>query len=141
MLGTSVSMTASVGISINTDTGGSVMRVREPAGGGSVVGYIYEEAGAPTMIVALDLYMDAPDMSIPLSSHDLHSKQMTAVLKGPVTFLADGRIQIAVKNTADVAVTVNINAPLGLGGSVKMIVPAGEMKLQLVSPSARGVIR
>ncbi len=141
MLGTSVSMTASVGISINTDTGGSVMRVREPAGGGAVTGYIYDEGGAPTMIVALDLYMDAPDMSIPLSSHDLHSKAMSAVLRGPVSFLADGRIQIAVANLADIAVAVAIDAPLGLGGSVNMIVPAGEMKLQLVSPSARGVIK
>lgn len=141
MLGTSVSMTASVGISIDTDTGGSVMRVREPAGGGPVTGYIYDEGGMPTMIVALDLYMDAPDMSIPLSSHDLHSKKMSVVLKGPVTFLPDGRIQIAVQNLADVAVSVTIDAPLGIGGSVNMIVPAGEMKLQLVSPSARGVIK
>jgi hypothetical protein len=141
MLGTSVSMSASVGISINTDTGGSVMRVREPAGGGQVVGYIYDEGGTPTMIVALDLYMDAPDMSIPLSSHDLHSKQMSAVLRGPVSFLPDGRIQIAVSNAAEVPVTVSIDAPLGLGGSVNMIVPAGEMKLQLVSPSARGVLK
>ncbi len=141
MLGTSVSMSASVGISIDTDTGGSVMRVREPAGGGPVTGFIYDEAGVPTMIVGLDLYMDAPDMSIPLSSHDLHSKKMTTVLRGPVTFLSDGRIQIAVQNLADIAVSVAIDAPLGISGSVNMIVPAGEMKLQLVSPSARGVIK
>ena len=39
------------------------MRVREPAGGGPVTGYIYDEGGMPTMIVALDLYMDAPGAS------------------------------------------------------------------------------
>ena len=141
MLGTSVSMSASVGISINTDTGASVMRVREPAGGGPVVGYIYDAGGTPTLIVALDLYMDAPDMSIPLSSHDLHSKPMSVLLRGPVSFLPDGRIQIAVSNDAQVPVTVAIDAPLGISGAVQMVVPAGEMKLQLVSPSARGVIK
>jgi hypothetical protein len=140
MYGTSVSMSASVGISITTDTGLAMMRVREPAGG-PVTGYIVDENGTPTLIVELGLYMDAPDMSIPLSSHDLHSKPLTAVLKGPMTFLPDGRIVINAANTADLPVTVNINAPLGINGGVRMIVPANEMKLQLVSPSSRGVLR
>ena len=117
------------------------MRVREPAGGGGVVGYIVDKSGTPTLIVKLDLYMDAPDMSIPLSSHDLHSKPLSATLSGPVTFLPDGRISIAVQNTADLPVEVNISAPLGISGSVKMRVPAGEMKLQLISPPLRGVAR
>ena len=141
MLATSVSMNATAVIGINTDTGMSVMRVREPAGGGGVVGYIVDKSGTPTLIVKLDLYMDAPDMSIPLSSHDLHSKPLSATLSGPVTFLPDGRISIAVQNTADLPVEVNISAPLGISGSVKMRVPAGEMKLQLISPPLRGVAR
>ena len=137
MYGTSVSMKASVGISVSTDTGTAVMRVREP-GQGPVTGYIFDNGGTPTMIAALGLYMDAPDMSIPLSSHDLHSKPLNLVLEGPVTFLPDGQIAIAVSNTADVPVTVNISAPFGIKGGVTMIIPTGEMKLQLVSPLLRG---
>ncbi len=137
MYATSISMSASLGVSINTDTGTSVMRIREPTGG-PVTGYIIDRNGTPTMVLALELYMDAPDMSIPLSSHDLHSKPLAVQLEGPVTFLPDGRISIAVANVADLPVTVAIDAPLGLGGSVRMVVPATEMKLQLVSPALRG---
>jgi hypothetical protein len=35
-------------------------------------------------------------------------------------------------------VEVSIDAPLGLAGSVEMVVPSGEMKLTLVSPPPRG---
>jgi hypothetical protein len=137
MYATSVSMDATAGISISTDTGTAVMRIREPASG-PVTGYIIDKAGTPTMVVSLDLYMDAPDMSIPLSSHDLHSKPLSVSLEGPVTFLPDGRIEISVASTADVPVSVAIHAPLGISGSVEMIVPKGEMKLQLLSPALRG---
>jgi hypothetical protein len=138
MFGTSLTMKASVGISITTDTGTNVMRIREPAGG-QVQGFIIDDGGSPKMVASLDLYMDAPDMSIPLSDHDLHSKQISIALAGPVTFLPDGRIAIALANVADVPMAVNIDAPLGLGGAVEMILPAGEMKLQLVSRPLRGV--
>jgi methionine-rich copper-binding protein CopC len=133
MYGTSVSLKASLGVSISTDTGTSVIRVREPA-----VGYLIDDGGKPTMVANLSLYMDAPDMSIPLSSHDLHSKQLSASLRGPVSVLPDGRIAIALTNTADVPVEVNVDAPLGLGGSVQMIIPQNEMHLQLVSRPLRG---
>ncbi|MBX3157563.1 MAG: Ig-like domain-containing protein [Deltaproteobacteria bacterium] len=141
MYGTSVAMHATAIIGIDTDTGTAVMRVREPAGGGTVTGYIVDDNGTPTLVVALDLYMDAPDMSIPLSDHDLHSKQLSVTLKGPVSFLPDGRIAISVANVAEVPVTVAIDAPLGVGGTVEMVVPAGEMKLQLLSNPLRGVSR
>jgi hypothetical protein len=139
MYATSVSLDASIGFSIDTDTGESVMRIREPAGGGPVMGYIVDGGAAgPQLVASLSLYMDAPDMSVPLSSHDLHSKPLNVSLAGPVTFLPDGRIAIALANTADVPVTVNISAPLGIDGSVAMVLPAGQMKLQLVSPPVRG---
>jgi hypothetical protein len=146
MFATSLSMTTTVdapiigNTDIDADTGVTVMRIREPAGGGPVTGYIVDGGnGKPKMIVSLDLYMDAPDMSLPLSAdHDLVSKPLSVALEGPVSFLADGRIVIALANTADVPVTVNIDAPLGLGGAVNMILPAGEMKLQLVSRQLRG---
>jgi hypothetical protein len=139
MYGTSVSMKASVGISINTDTGTSIMRLREPASG-PIMGYIVDGGdGNPKLVTHLELYMDAPDMSVALSSHDLHSKPLSVDLAGPVTFLADGRIGIALANTADIPVTINISTPLG-SGSVDLTVPMGEMALQLISPPVRGAI-
>ena len=135
MYGTSVAMNATVGIGINTDTGTSVLRIREPANG-PVRGYIIDKNG-PKMVVSLDLYMDAPDMSLPLASHDLHSKPLTVQLEGPVSFLPDGRIAIALANIGDVPIQVNISSVVS--GAVQIIVPTGEMKLQLVSPAPRGV--
>ena len=82
--------------------------------------------------------MDAPDLSLPLSSHDLHSKPLSLSLEGPLTFLPDGRIAIALSNVADVPLEINIDAPLGIGGSVGLVLPRGEMKLQLLSPQLRG---
>jgi hypothetical protein len=103
-----------------------------------VKGYIIDDgAGKPKMVTTLDLYMDAPDMSVLLSSHDLHSKKMTLKLEGPVTFLPDGRIAISLANIEDVPVTVAISGPLS--GTVKMVLPKGAMHLQLSSPALRGV--
>jgi hypothetical protein len=140
MYGTSVSMTANVAVLGNqqTPTGMQTMRIREPATG--LMGYIVDRSGTPTMIVQLELYMDAPDMSLTLGTpHDLHSKPLSVTLEGPLKFLSDGRIAIELANTADLPVTVNISPPIIGDGSIKMIVPKGEMKLSLVSPAQRGV--
>ncbi len=146
MYATSVAMEADVQVpiigtvTVPADTLTSVMRIREPAGGGPVTGYIVDGGdGRPKMVVSLDLYLDAPDMSLSLgANHDLVSKPLTVSLEGPVSFLPDGRIVIGLSNVADVPVTVNITAPLGVGGAINMILPAGEMKLQLVSRPLRG---
>jgi hypothetical protein len=142
MLATSVSMEANVGLTIPANTGTTVMRIREPASG-PVTGYIVAGANGPKMVVALDLYMDAPDMNVPLSTHDLHSKPLSVTLEGPVRFLPDGRIAIQVSNTEDRPVEVAIVAPppVSIMGTIQMIVPKGEMKLQLVSPPLRGGVR
>jgi len=135
---TSISLSATLVISISTDTNDSIMRIREPATG-PITGYIIDNGtGTPQLVAALSLYMDAPDMNIIASSHDLHSKPLTVSLAGPVTFLPDGRIAIALANDADVPVVVNISAPLGISGSVDLALPMGQMKLQLVSPPVRG---
>jgi len=136
MYATSLAMTAQILVGIGTKTGTNVMRIREPASG-PVKGYIVENGAQPKMVTSLELYMDAPDMSVPLSSHDLHSKKLTLNLEGPVTFLPDGRIAISLANTADVPVTVNISGVAS--GSVKMVLPKGAMHLQLASPALRGV--
>lgn len=139
MFATSVSMEADIGLPLplTASTGPTVLRIREPASG-PVMGYIIDGGDAPKMIVALDLYMDAPDMDVPLSTHDLHSKPLMTTLEGPVRFLPDGRIAIQVANTADVPIEVAIDSSVGVNGTIKMIVPKGEMKLQLVSPALRG---
>jgi hypothetical protein len=139
MYASSVTMNATlVGIAtISSDTGMSVMRVREPASG-PVTGYLIDDHGTPTLVLTLSLYLDAPDLSITLSSHDLHSKPLSVSLRGPLRFLTDGRIAIAVTNVADVPLTVNISAPLGISGTVTMVIPRGELKIQLVSPALRG---
>jgi hypothetical protein len=138
MYSTAVTMTAgALGIGLTADTGMSVMRVREPADH-PLEGYIVDRGGTPTLVVALDLYMDAPDMSLPLAQHDMHSKPLAVSLEGPLTFTPDGRIAIALRNTAEVPITVGINAPLGIQGTVNLVVPAGEMHLQLMSRPQRG---
>jgi hypothetical protein len=140
MYGTSVSMTADLGLlQPSTPTGMQMMRVREPANG-PLMGYIVDRNGTPTMIVQLELYMDAADMSPALGTgHDLHSKPLSVTLEGPLEFQPDGRIAIKLANTADLPVVVNLSPPLLGAGAIQMIVPKGEMKLSLVSPAQRGV--
>jgi hypothetical protein len=139
MYGTSVSMHATAGIGIDTDTGTSIMRLREPVTG-PIMGYIVDGGnGVPKLVTQLALYMDAPDMSILLSSHDLHSKPLAVLLAGPVQFLEDGRIAIDLANQADMPVTINVSTPFG-DGAVDLVVPQGEMKLQLLSPAVRGAL-
>ena len=141
MYATSVTMKATVivglsTITITTATGMSVMRIRQPASG-PIIGYLIDDNGTLTLVASLEVYLDAPDMSIPLVSHDLHSKPLSFTLRGPARFLPDGRIAIAVANIADLPLSVAINGT-GLSGSVDMVIPRGEMKLQLVSPPLRG---
>jgi Big-like domain-containing protein len=137
MYSTSLSMTAgALGIGIPADTGMSVMRMRDRADG-PLEGYIVDRGGTPTLVTALELYMDAPDMSLPLAQHDMHSKPLSVLLEGPVTFRPDGRLSLALRNVADVPISVGINA-LGITGAVNLVVPTGEMRLQLLTPPQRG---
>lgn len=139
MYGTNVNMHATAGLSIGTSTGMAIMRLREPVTG-PIMAYIVDGGnGVPKLVTQLALYMDAPDMSIPLSSHDLHSKPLAVLLEGPVQFVEDGRIAIDLANQADVPVTINVSTPLG-SGAVDLVVPQGEMKLQLISPAVRGAL-
>jgi len=127
-------------ISISTNTGRLMMRLREPATG-PAMGYIIDDHGTPTLVASLDVYLDAPDMRILTLTHDLHSKPLSIAVRGPVRFLADGRIAIAASNVADVPMRVNIQGTDTSGpisGAVKMVIPAGGLTLQLVSPPLRG---
>jgi hypothetical protein len=140
MYGTSVAIVATAvdgpsRATICTTTGEFVMRIREPA-----TGYIIDDHGTPTLVASLDIYLDAPDLSLPAFDHDVHSKPLSVNLRGPLRFLPDGRIAISVSNTSDVPITINVvgQGNSNLSGSIGMLVPQGEMKLQLVSPPLRG---
>lgn len=139
MFGTNVDMAAVALFTLNTSTETSIMRVREPANG-PITGYVYDDNGSPSMMVKLDLYMDAPDMSVPLSSHDLHSKPLSLALKGPVTFTPDGRMSISVANLADVPIVINLTTTGFISSTVTLKLPAGQMKLQLLSAPLRGAL-
>ena len=141
MFGTSTSIhaTTNLGVALDNPTGPVLMRLREPASG-PITGYIYDAGGTPHLQVALALYMDAPDMSITLSTHDLHSKPLQLILDGPVNFLEDGRIAIDLSNTADMPVTINISNSILGSGAVDLLVPKDLMTLQLISPPVRGAL-
>jgi hypothetical protein len=145
MYGTSLALdaTALIGVStvnINTITGSFVIRIREPAHG-PVTGYLIDDHGTPTLVLALDLYLDAPDIRVPLLNDDVHGKPLSVRLRGPLRFLPDGRIAIAVTNVAELPISVGVtgtdhNTPVA--GTIDMVIPRGEMKLTLVSPPVRG---
>ncbi|HEY0252342.1 MAG TPA: hypothetical protein VGC41_12495, partial [Kofleriaceae bacterium] len=141
MYGTSVTMAAKIygTFTLNSDTNTSIMRVREPTDG-PVTGYIYDDNGTPTMISKLDLYMDAPDLKITGATHDLHSKAISIMLKGPVTFTADGRIAIALTNQADVPIAISIDVTILGHSEIDLILPQNQMKLQLLSAPLRGAL-
>jgi hypothetical protein len=138
MYGTSMTMEADLGISAESETETMVMRVREPPGG-LATGFVIDDGGVPTMVVELFLYMDAPDMSVPVSDHDVQSKEASVVLVGPMTYHPDGRIQINLSNVTPIDMTVNIDPDAFIGdGNVDTQVPVGEMRLQLLSNPLRG---
>ena len=91
-------------------------------------GYIIIEPGQkdPQLVLHQRVWIDAPDLSIlgGTISHDMASKPLEFDLKGPVSFLPDGRMKVAVRNLADADLSVNISALLS--GRIDMRIPAGE---------------
>lgn len=125
----------------NVHTGALLMRPREPDG--PAYGYIMREPGveAPQFVIVQATYMDAPNLVIQAAgfvnvSHDLHSKALTPVLKGPVTFRDDGRMDVDLRSLADVPVKVNLSSAVG-NGSIDLLIPAGEMHITLAGPVLR----
>ena len=137
-----------IGIPISdVETGTSILRIRED--GAAVYGYIVEEVGvdAPQFIAQLDLYMDAPDMEIEVNipllgglisvNHNIHSLPLTALVKGPITFLEDGRIQIEQVNVADIELEINVSSIAG-SGALKMLIGASAMQLNVIGNPLKG---
>ncbi len=127
----------------NVDTGMTLMRVRQPPGT-PVYGYIVEEDGvaSPQFILKMDMYFDAPDMDISVAgvisvSHNLHSYPFSVTLKGPVTFMADGRLKIDLANVFPVDINVAV-VSLGLTGGIDLQIGTGAMQVQLFADPLPG---
>jgi hypothetical protein len=141
---TSISLNAVVDVlgpfyhqTITNETGMLLLRQREPDPGGTV-GYIMADAtNHPLFVVQDHAYFDAPDLKILGGSGrtDLHSKPVDMLLRGPVTFTPEGRLQVFLTNAADVNIPVNINV-LGIVGigTVTLTIPAGNVSFNLRGP-------
>ena len=146
ILGTSISMstTAFGTLRLDVPTGMMVMRLREI--GGPITGYIMRDQGLddPQFVITNNVYFDNPDISIQvpnisekLASEDLHSKELAVTLKGPVTFRPDGKLEVALRSTADVIVRANLTAITSTKGTIDLKIPAGEMRITLAGPLLR----
>ncbi len=116
-------------------TGPQIMRVRyDKDNQGNMVppkGYITENAqGQATFSTVLTVYLDAPELN-PLSlGTNLHSLPLIMNLTGPVTFLADGRMEVELTNIDPVDIDVKIG---GGAASVFLKIDTGALSLNLVS--------
>ncbi len=132
LLGTSIALDAVaqvlIPIPLSLNTGATILRVRDPfPSSNGLIGYIVNEEGEdqPQFILKLNAYLDTPDLVIlgGLATADLVSKPIATWLKGPVTFLEDGRINVQLKNLSAIPVPVGI-AVLGLGaGGMTLEIP------------------
>ncbi|MDI1301314.1 MAG: Ig-like domain-containing protein [bacterium] len=130
---------------ITSATGPQVMRIRyapNPANGNTrelpVTAYITNHGSGLQLAATLDLYLDEPElapslMGIPIA-HNLYSYPLTVSVAGPVTFLPDGRMKVALKNTADVNINVSLTALSFLpAGTISLRIPAGTLQMEGVS--------
>jgi hypothetical protein len=125
----------------NLASGTLVMRLLEK-NDSPAMGYLVRDPGVQTaeLVATTNVYVDAPDLVLlgGLGTHNLHSYPTSVTLKGPVTFLPDGRLQVATQNLAAVPldVTTTIPNPLGGGnlgtGTLHLTVPQGELHLTLL---------
>lgn len=134
-------------------SGPMLMRMRH--GGAArdegITGFIYndEDTGQLMFEISLDLYLDAPylEIDIPLTKLDHNMRSFPIndlVVRGPVDFLDDGRLQINLRNTQPVDMDVSVTGKVlgGLGdifvGSpdteMRLTIPAGELVLNYLSP-------
>lgn len=120
-------------------TGPQIMRVRYGVDGqGNMIppkGYITEnDLGQATFTTSLEVYLDAPELEpLGFGSTNLHSLPLTMNLTGPVTFLADGRMEVQLTNIDPVDIDVEITI-FGFGAAgVLLSIKEGGLSLNLVS--------
>lgn len=77
-----------------------------------IEGRIIETPTGPKFRTKVDLFLDAPALTLPLDglAHNLFSHAFTLDLEGDITFFDDGRMQIEQRNleTADIMVSIKI---------------------------------
>lgn len=128
---------------------------------------ISNENGDLTFETTLDVYLDAPYLNPSIGpaslGHNLRSYPLDQlVLRGPITFLDDGRMQIALENVESVPIDVEVRGQIditsentdGICGSIlfqwlcegianeaidantriHLEIPAGQLRLNYISP-------
>jgi hypothetical protein len=97
-----------------------------------------DENGAPLppiMSASLALYMDAPRLRLlgGLANSNLRSRQITLDVSGPLTFLPDGRMTVALSNQTQASIDVLIEGALGSApfyGEVPIVLPPGSVQMR-----------
>jgi hypothetical protein len=124
---------------IEEPTGPQIMRVRyEVDGQGNMIrpkGYITENAqGQATFSTELNVYFDAPGLKpLGIGTTNLHSLPLILNLIGPVTFLADGRMEVQLSNIDPINIDVDIDI-FGVGAAgILIFIKDGDLSLNLVS--------
>jgi hypothetical protein len=173
VLGTSLSLDATaLVVPINgLATRALVLRVRS-RDQGPVYGYVFNEAGQdkPQFLLRLEVYLDAPDIVIlgGLAASDLRSTPITTYVKGPISFLDDGRITLDSSNISTIAQGINLSiaedgtagpldpvcglpvlGPILCGilepvltfrlGNVDLIIERGDFNIKVVTHPSRGL--
>ncbi|MGR6874240.1 Ig-like domain-containing protein [Pseudomonas sp. HK3] len=150
LMTTSVTMYAkALGFWLENPTGPQIMRMRSrfDEQGNSLpgIGYIYWDPerdneygtkGQAMFESTMEVYLDAPGLKPNMLGIELdtnmHSLPLTIQLRGPIVFLADGRMEIQLKNAQAVDIGVVIDSPLG-SSDVDLVIPEGELAITLVS--------
>ena len=127
-------------VPIDTATGPNIMRVRydEDENGNRTippVGYIVETPDGPVFRITFDLLFDAPGLSLPLGlEHNVKGLPIDGIdLEGPLDFLPDGRLFIALQNKQSKNVDLEITLGPLEGGKVKLLIPPGGINLSYQS--------
>ncbi|MFB2762337.1 Ig-like domain-containing protein [Marinobacter shengliensis] len=154
---------ANTGIEANEriPTGPLMMRIRYPRDANGNVeplnGFLYtNDQGQFTFELILDVYLDAPYLNPSIGPayldhnlrsypiHDLGGDRLT--LRGPVTFLPDGRIQIQLLNVEKVPIDVEVRGDIKLnsnnvGGICSLVPNLCNPLIDLLGLNANTVIR
>ncbi|MEY1662869.1 Ig-like domain-containing protein [Isoalcanivorax beigongshangi] len=142
LLTTSVPVVARAAIlNLEIDTEPMVMRIRyaEDANGQRsqpVTAWIKSGAdGLPELELELDLLLDAPGLTPPLSlSHDLKSYPLNGLkLRGPVRFLPDGRAQISLVSESELNIHVDMYNGAGSLAKAYLKLPMGGVNLTYIN--------
>ncbi|MBQ0754060.1 MAG: Ig-like domain-containing protein [Gammaproteobacteria bacterium] len=102
----------------------------------AVVGYLLDGPSGPEFEVTFDLYLDAPSLN-PLNfgsggTHNQHSFPLQFTLRGPVSFLDDGRMEIEQTNADPIDLAVEV-----FGDTINVVIPAGGVNLNYTTAPSK----